>query len=78
MENFSLFERIYPLIKKYNINLEILPTEKACAVFNFLNSEERSVAAALIPPKTIRTQDDDLVNMKLRYSNLYGIDWSDK
>lgn len=35
------------------INFEILTTEKACALFNFLNGEKRQVAAAMIPPVDI-------------------------
>jgi hypothetical protein len=46
-------------MKQRKINLEILPTERACATFNFLNSEHRCVAAALIPPRFIRLTEDD-------------------
>lgn len=37
-------------LHKAKIGHEILPTEKAAAVFNFLNSDQRYAAAALIPP----------------------------
>ncbi|KAI4476402.1 hypothetical protein M0804_013612 [Polistes exclamans] len=38
--------------KYLNINTEILPVSQACSIFNFVNVENRYVAAALIPPKT--------------------------
>lgn len=40
------------------INFEILTTEKACALFNFLNGEKRQIAAAMIPPEVI---DDSMI-----------------
>ncbi|XP_059138657.1 NADH dehydrogenase [ubiquinone] 1 alpha subcomplex assembly factor 3-like [Physella acuta] len=49
--------KVDPSVIKYlrqnKINMEILPTEQACATFNFLNEERRVVAAALIPPSTM-------------------------
>ena len=48
-------------MRSKKINLEILPTERACATFNFLNAENRCVAGALIPPVNIRYQEDDYV-----------------
>ncbi|GFR75768.1 NADH dehydrogenase [ubiquinone] 1 alpha subcomplex assembly factor 3 [Elysia marginata] len=41
---------IIKYLRSNRINVEILPTEQACSTFNFLNSEHRVVAAALIPP----------------------------
>ncbi|XP_076236760.1 NADH dehydrogenase [ubiquinone] 1 alpha subcomplex assembly factor 3 [Calliopsis andreniformis] len=38
-----------PLLEK-NISVEVLPVERACGIFNFLNEEGRYVAAGLIPP----------------------------
>ncbi|KAG7214067.1 hypothetical protein KM043_001432 [Ampulex compressa] len=43
--------KIKELLKKYGVPSEILPVQKACAVFNFVNEEGRYVAAGLIPPK---------------------------
>jgi len=43
---------VLDLIRRKGISLEVLPTEHACTTFNFLNVERRSVAAALIPPRT--------------------------
>lgn len=71
LQDRTFHKRIFPLLKSKRMNIEILPTESACATFNFLNSEGRCVAAALIPPKVIKTSDDDLVRTKMRYENLY-------
>ncbi|XP_037930604.1 NADH dehydrogenase [ubiquinone] 1 alpha subcomplex assembly factor 3-like, partial [Teleopsis dalmanni] len=46
--NFS--KKIMEFMRNYKINVEILRTEQACATFNLLNSENRMVASALIPP----------------------------
>ncbi|KAL5013304.1 hypothetical protein ScPMuIL_007574 [Solemya velum] len=62
--------KIDPNIIKYlrskKINLEILPTDQACSTFNFLNSERRYVAAALIPPaySSVNLNDDNVVLQK--------------
>ncbi|XP_048737848.1 uncharacterized protein LOC125652571 isoform X2 [Ostrea edulis] len=66
----SHMERISSVALKYlrvnQINFEVLPTEKACALFNFLNEEKRQVVAAMIPPPVINQnlvlpKDDDLI-----------------
>lgn len=74
-EDTSIFKKLFPLSKKYRLNLEILPTDQACSTFNFLNSEGRFVAAALIPPLHIDTTDEDLLRTKLRYQSLYEVDY---
>lgn len=51
--------RIFRFMKKYNVNMEVLPTEAACATYNFLCSEGRVCAAALIPPNTLNVSEDD-------------------
>ncbi len=60
----DLGNRLSPSVVQYirskNINMEMLPTERACAVFNFLNVENRNVAAALIPPLRIKIGEDDI------------------
>lgn len=61
-------------MKKHRLNLEVLPTEQACTTFNFLNSEGRYVAGALLPPQSLQTTDDDLLRSKLRYQNLYELE----
>lgn len=52
--------RLMRELKIKGLNVEALPTDKACTTFNFLNSEFRYVAAAIIPPETVRTSDEDL------------------
>lgn len=52
-----------------NINLEVLPTERACATFNFLNAEGRCVAGALIPPTVMRINEDDIARMQRQNRN---------
>ncbi|VDK87468.1 unnamed protein product [Dibothriocephalus latus] len=44
---------------KHNVNVEIYPTPTAIGTFNFLNAEERYVAAALIPPIRLDVFDSD-------------------
>lgn len=46
---------------------------KACATFNFLNTENRMVAAALIPPVHISYNENDLLQKKLRNKELNQI-----
>ncbi|KAK0074775.1 hypothetical protein PV325_001679 [Microctonus aethiopoides] len=38
------------IMKELNINSEILPVDKACTTFNFLNAEMRFVVGAFLPP----------------------------
>ncbi|KAF5282727.1 hypothetical protein FQR65_LT02724 [Abscondita terminalis] len=71
----NLQKSLFPFMQKHKINLEILPTQQACATFNFLNSEGRYVAGAMIPPQIIHTTDDDLHRSKLRYQNLYETEY---
>ncbi|XP_055613457.1 NADH dehydrogenase [ubiquinone] 1 alpha subcomplex assembly factor 3-like [Uranotaenia lowii] len=59
-------KKILEFMRKYRINVEVLNTEQACATFNFLNAEARMVAAALIPPVTLRVNEDDLLRRQLR------------
>ncbi|XP_030246634.1 NADH dehydrogenase [ubiquinone] 1 alpha subcomplex assembly factor 3 [Drosophila navojoa] len=67
----SLTKRIIKYMKKYNINVEILRTEQACATFNFLNAEGRMAACALIPPLHISYNENDVLQSKLRQKQLY-------
>lgn len=55
--------KIYRHLKSKNINVEILPTEQACATFNFLNIDRKAVAAALIPPTNIPDEMDESLSM---------------
>lgn len=74
MEDRTFFNTLLPFARKYKLNLEVLPTDQACSTFNFLNSEGRYVAGALIPPLHINAEDEDLLRTKLRYQNLYEVD----
>lgn len=71
VDNYDFFKKLVPLSNKMRTPFEMLPTEHACATFNFLNSEGRHVAAALIPPKHFEVSIDDDLQSKLRYQNLY-------
>ncbi|XP_018579775.1 NADH dehydrogenase [ubiquinone] 1 alpha subcomplex assembly factor 3 [Anoplophora glabripennis] len=71
VDNFNFYKKILPFSKKFKIPFEILPTDQACATFNFLNSEGRYVAGAMIPPKTIAATENDELLSKMRYQNLY-------
>ena len=46
------------------LNVECLPTEDAIASYNYLCSEDRLVAAALIPPHKVRfiSSDHEMTN----------------
>ncbi|CAG2053434.1 unnamed protein product [Timema podura] len=70
----DLWRNIHNVMSKYKINVEILPTEQACATFNFLCSEGRYTAAGLIPPIKMSFTDDDVVRTKLKNNSLYGRD----
>lgn len=59
--------RILELLLNKKICAEVLPTERACATFNFLNAEKRFVAAALIPPMKVLVTEADFVNAHLQY-----------
>lgn len=70
-------ERINPRLVKFlrskGIGLEAHPTVTACTTFNFLNVEDRNVAAALIPPTSVTTGDEIyLQHDRVRRSLLTG------
>ncbi|XP_068622116.1 NADH dehydrogenase [ubiquinone] 1 alpha subcomplex assembly factor 3 [Battus philenor] len=67
-------DTVFRSARANQVNVEILSTEHACSTFNFLNSEGRSVAAALIPPLSISLNEDDMLHSKLHYGNLYQRD----
>ncbi|XP_066967044.1 NADH dehydrogenase [ubiquinone] 1 alpha subcomplex assembly factor 3 [Macrobrachium rosenbergii] len=67
----ALKPRVLQYIKNKGLNIEVLPTESACATFNFLNDEKRYVAAALIPPTNIQTHEDELVQDQVRKKSLF-------
>lgn len=63
-------KKVLGFIKKYNVNVEVMPTENACATYNFLAAEGRMVAAALIPPKTLNVSEDDYAKYMIDRQNI--------
>jgi hypothetical protein len=61
-------------MKDKKISLEISPTERACAIFNFLNVEGRCVAGALIPPTKYRINEDDIATTQRRNRSLLKVE----
>lgn len=45
-------------LRKRRIGVEVHPTSVACPTFNFLNVEDRNVAAAMIPPRRVAAGDE--------------------
>ncbi|XP_023943382.1 NADH dehydrogenase [ubiquinone] 1 alpha subcomplex assembly factor 3 [Bicyclus anynana] len=70
----STVDSVFRAARLAKLNVEILPTEHACSTFNFLNSEARSVAGALLPPMHVEVNEDDMLRSKLHYENLYKKD----
>lgn len=66
-------KNILSFMKKFNINVEMLNTESACTTYNFLASEGRMVAAALIPPQTLNVTEDDYVRYMIDRQHIYEI-----
>ena len=48
------------------MKFEVLTTEKAISTYNFLVEEGRIVAAALIPPESVKIMDIDVIETKER------------
>lgn len=65
---------ILEVTRKHRINIEILSTETACTTFNFLNQQGRMVAAALVPPRFIPFNDDDVIATQSRDNKLFSMD----
>jgi NADH dehydrogenase [ubiquinone] 1 alpha subcomplex assembly factor 3 len=63
-------KEMFLLMKKHNINIEVMTTESACTTFNFLNAESRLVAAALIPPTTLSVNEDDYAKYMFDRQNI--------
>lgn len=66
--------KVIQFMRGKSINLEILPTERACATFNFLNAEGRCVAGALIPPTIMRINEDDLASTQRKNNDFMKTD----
>lgn len=56
-------ENVYRIIRQVRkgdkVNIEVMPTENAVTTFNYVNCEQRFVAAALIPPTFYTPTLDD-------------------
>lgn len=50
----TIDDEVRIFMKKKKINVEVLDTAAACAAFNFMNADNRNVAAAMIPNQTMR------------------------
>lgn len=66
----KLSMNLLQFMKKHGINCEVLPTEQACTTFNFLSSEGRMVAGALIPPFFLSVSDDELSSHQMHRRGL--------
>ncbi|XP_046542666.1 NADH dehydrogenase [ubiquinone] 1 alpha subcomplex assembly factor 3-like [Haliotis rubra] len=69
---------IIKYLRSNKINVEVLPTDQACSTFNFLNSERRYVAGALIPPTYVHIQHDEdaQVRTQLERRGLYDMEFN--
>lgn len=65
---------IIAFMRKYGINVEVLPTEQACTTFNFLNGEGRMVAAAMIPPTLMSLNENDIARAQLDRKKIFEIE----
>lgn len=50
------------LVRRYKIQVEVMPTELACPTFNFLHDEKRFVAAGIIPPLEVDGVDAEAMD----------------
>lgn len=55
-------------------NVEVLPTERAIATFNFMVSEGRVAGAALVPPVRISFTEEDIQATKHQNRDVYKLD----
>ncbi|XP_014222735.1 uncharacterized protein LOC106649688 [Trichogramma pretiosum] len=55
--NSPIVKKVKDIFRKHKINVEVLPTYKACSTYNFLNAENRYAAAAMIPPKLLKVEN---------------------
>jgi NADH dehydrogenase [ubiquinone] 1 alpha subcomplex assembly factor 3 len=58
-------------LRKKGVSVEVLPTSQAVATFNFLNDDNRNVAAALIPPQTVSLLPEDQFDVLNARKQLY-------
>lgn len=70
----ELSKKLMLFMKRYDINVEVLPTEQACTTFNFLNNEGRMTAAAMIPPLVLSISEEDYSRYKLERHKIFEIE----
>lgn len=70
----SISKGIIYFMRQHKINVEVLPTEQACTTFNFLNSEGRITAAAIIPPLVMQISETDYVQHRLQRDKMLELD----
>ncbi|XP_077295365.1 NADH dehydrogenase [ubiquinone] 1 alpha subcomplex assembly factor 3 [Arctopsyche grandis] len=70
-DNIKSSRNLIKFGRELNTNIEIHSTEHAISAFNFLNAEKRNVAAALIPPKFIEMNEDDLAQSTMPSGFMY-------
>lgn len=67
-QNAAILAKVTITMRQKGLNVECLPTEDAIASYNYLCSEDRLVAAALIPPHKVRfiSSDHEMTNAGLK------------
>ncbi|KAI5736694.1 hypothetical protein M8J76_006181 [Diaphorina citri] len=68
--------KLIPVINEVrkHCNVEVLPTERAIATFNFMVSEGRVAGAALVPPVRISFTEEDIQATKHQNRDVYKLD----
>lgn len=66
MNTRNLSKDIYGTCIKRGVPLELLPSAKACTLYNIV-AQDRNVAAALIPPRKIHFNINDIYRTRQRY-----------
>lgn len=70
----SVVRTILDVTRKHRINIEILSTDLACTTFNFLQTQDRMVGAALVPPLFINFDAEDLAATQARDGKLFSME----
>ncbi|CAG0898416.1 unnamed protein product [Darwinula stevensoni] len=65
---------IIKFLRSKRLNVEAVPTESACATFNYLNADGRLVGAGLIPPSNVAILSEDAFEAQRRRKQLYKLE----
>ena len=57
-------------LRKEGHNIQFMATEDAISAYNFMTAEGRVVAAALIPPTSVRKKELHAIDVRLHSRNL--------